>query len=108
MGADVYLHSRFDDNKRKHSPAFDAAASARDLAANSGKKERAEKLQQEVEAAHDGIYAPDGYFRDSYNKSSLLWQLDLSWWRDVALDEDGFLQRSPRPRRCASASRPRR
>jgi hypothetical protein len=25
-----------------------------------------------------------GYFRDSYNHSSVLWTLGLSWWQDVA------------------------
>jgi hypothetical protein len=26
---------------------------------------------------------PDGYFRDSYNDYNVLWQMDLSWWRDI-------------------------
>ena len=25
----------------------------------------------------------NGYFRDSYNATSVLWTLSLSWWRDV-------------------------
>lgn len=29
------------------------------------------------------VYALPFYFRDSYNDSSILWQLNLSWWRDV-------------------------
>jgi len=37
---------------------------------------------------------PEGYFRDSYNSTSVLWQLDLSWWRDVTpiLDDESNLQ----------------
>ncbi len=26
---------------------------------------------------------PDGYFRDSYNDYNVLWQMGLSWWRDI-------------------------
>ena len=25
-----------------------------------------------------------GYFRDCYNPNSVLWKLDLSWWRDIS------------------------
>lgn len=28
-------------------------------------------------------YGPEWYFRDSYNASSLLWMIGLSWWQDV-------------------------
>jgi hypothetical protein len=33
---------------------------------------------------------PQAYFRDSYNLTSVLWTLGLSWWRDVLplLDEE--------------------
>jgi hypothetical protein len=35
----------------------------------------------------------DTYFRDSYNGTSLLWRMDLSWWEDVIpmLDDEGCL-----------------
>jgi len=33
------------------------------------------------------------YFRDSYNGTSVLWTLDLSWWQDVTplLNKEGHL-----------------
>lgn len=33
------------------------------------------------------------YFRDSYNNTSVLWQMGLSWWQDVGkvLDDEGLL-----------------
>ena len=35
----------------------------------------------------------EDYFRDSYNNSSVLWQMGLSWWNDVGtvLDKEGRL-----------------
>jgi len=37
---------------------------------------------------------PEGYFRDSYNATNILWQLNLSWWADVIpmLDDECVLQ----------------
>jgi hypothetical protein len=39
---------------------------------------------------------PDGYFRDSYNEGCVMWQLGLSWWRDVTpmLNEKRVLTQS--------------
>lgn len=43
----------------------------------------------------------NGYFRDSYNDSSILWRLGLSWWQDVIgyggdnsglIDENGYIR----------------
>ncbi len=31
----------------------------------------------------EGKTYPDGYFRDSYNNSNVLWQMGLSWWQDI-------------------------
>lgn len=31
----------------------------------------------------EGKTYPDGYFRDSYNSYNVLWQMGLSWWRDI-------------------------
>jgi len=53
----------------------------------------------ELTAVDKDPWGPDNdqYFRDSYNDSSLLWQLGLSWWSDVApiidagsTDAEGF------------------
>ncbi len=48
------------------------------------------KLTEGVEKPWD---SEDGYFRDSYNGTSVLWTLGLSWWQDVVpmLDKEGEL-----------------
>jgi hypothetical protein len=38
--------------------------------------------QHELERLSNLMYEGPGYFRDSYNGSSVLWRLDLSWWSD--------------------------
>ena len=41
----------------------------------------------------DKMYS-DGYYRDSYDPSNLLWELGLNWWDWFGghLDKDGLLQ----------------
>lgn len=41
--------------------------------------EEYKKAQEEVSKYYSKMYSK-GYFRDSYNDSSLLWKLGLSWW----------------------------
>ena len=44
----------------------------------------ADQLREEYTAAYDKMYSdPLYYFRDSYNSSSVLWKMGLSWWTDV-------------------------
>lgn len=38
--------------------------------------------QKEVERYYSLMNGRGGYFRDSYNGSSVLWRLGLSWWKD--------------------------
>jgi len=40
------------------------------------------KAQSEVTKYHSKMYER-GYFRDSYNGTSLFWRLGLSWWNDL-------------------------
>ena len=40
------------------------------------------KFQQEVHRCY-GKMNEVGYFRDSYNGTSVMWQLGLSWWTDI-------------------------
>src|SRR6185312_1760536 len=49
--------------------------------------------QEEVTNYYELMYS-EGYFRDSYNCTSVLWTLDLSWWRDVTplCDDHGDLK----------------
>jgi hypothetical protein len=92
MGADLYIQSQHDKTQKKWGPIFEAAVRKRD-GFERGSAE-AEEAQKEVDAAYKGLCSPEGYFRDSYNCTSILWQLGLSWWRDVGdmLDDEGYMQ----------------
>lgn len=84
MGADIYYESDLFEAKNQ---ALDNC-----LAAEKGTPDGEEMLLRYRKALDDVEQSSD-YFRDSYNSSNLLWQYDLSWWRDigVVLDEDGHL-----------------
>jgi len=92
MGADLYIESLHDKCHETHRPLFEAAVQARDTLAVKASPEFAEKLQALVSYHYDQMYA-EGYFRDSYNDTSLFWQLKLSWWGDGAtyIGEDGYM-----------------
>jgi len=87
MGADLYIESVYEENRKLREPEFEAAKKRRDEAPEGPARQAA---QDEVEAALDAMYSV-GYFRDSYNQTSLLWRVGLSWWQDVGerLTEDG-------------------
>jgi hypothetical protein len=104
MGADLYIKSISDATQSKWKPVFDQAITERDaLMEPSGswrkeptdpKKLRAFKAaQRRVDRAYRRMYSTAGYYRDSYNVTSVLWTLGLSWWGDVGkmLDHDGNL-----------------
>jgi len=90
MGADLYIKSISDASQRKYEPEWRKWINARDKAKT---EEESKRCQQEAVKYFDLMYPEDGYFRDSYNASNLLWQFDLSWWRDIGpmLDENGYL-----------------
>lgn len=44
----------------------------------------AQAAQAEVDRIYDLIHSEELYFRDSYNPTSVLWRLGLSWWADVS------------------------
>lgn len=79
MGADVYLRSVFDANKKKAEPKFKRAVAARDKAPKGPARDKA---QERVDAAFGELFGP-GYFRDPYNGTTFLDKLDLSWWVDI-------------------------
>lgn len=83
MGADLYIQSISDKAREKYSPMFDAAVKRRNDAQKAGNSKRAEAIQKEVEMYHDKMYPEEGYFRDSYNGTSLFRLLDQSWWQDL-------------------------
>ena len=90
MGADLYIQSLYEPNRAQWEPRFEAAVERRDSLLE-GSMERAE-AQEAVERCFDQMLS-QGYFRDPYNNSDLLWQFGLSWWTDVIpmLDADGRL-----------------
>lgn len=45
--------------------------------------EQTEAAQAEVSKYYNAMYPSTGYFRDSYNGTSVLWCLGLSWWKDI-------------------------
>jgi hypothetical protein len=88
MGADIYIQSLHEACLKKYEKKFHEAVAKRDkLTRGSGE---AEEAQKEVEKYYDLMYTR-GYFRDSYNATSLFGQLGLSWWNDLKLDEKGCL-----------------
>ena len=90
MGADLYIRALFESNYEKWKQEFEKAVAKRSALAE-GTPEF-EKAQQQVEYYYERMYG-QGYFRDSYNNSNLLWQFDLSWWEDIVpmLDSQGRL-----------------
>jgi hypothetical protein len=80
MGADLFISQLFDPQYKKWQKKFYKAVAYRDrLPAGSPEQEEAQKR---VVFCFEKMYE-QGYFRDSYNDSSLLWKFDLSWWDDV-------------------------
>lgn len=101
MGADLYINSLHAKCMAEHEPLFTAAVAERDRYIEQRKTETDARLREQLQARIDeaqervrehyqAMYA-EGYFRDSYNGSNLLWRLGLSWWRDLEdyTDEDG-------------------
>jgi len=80
MGADLYLMSLNKKVQEKYEPLFNEAVKERDLISEEN-QERKKDAQKKVSKYYDLMYS-QGYFRDSYNAWSLLWQYDLSWWDD--------------------------
>jgi len=91
MGADLYVKSNYEKLNAKYRQAFERAVARRDRAKTAKEQEAA---QQHVSRVWDLMNGdPRAYYRDSYNRWTLLAQLGLSWWRDVAplLTEDDHL-----------------
>ena len=94
MGADLYIESISEPAAKAAKPAFDEACQRRDkrrdmLRADGlsreaiGNDAEVKAAQDDVDKAYNAMYPEDGYFRDSYNVSSVLNKCGLSWWRDV-------------------------
>lgn len=67
--------------------AFVYGAAIKELDAAKGKiaalKLKAEAAQATVSQYYNKMYPDRGYYRDSYNGTSVLWRMGLSWWTDI-------------------------
>jgi len=90
MGADLYITSRYQALQDRYQADCEAAVTRRNRARTSGEHERA---QAEVNRLFSAMHPEGAYHRDAYNSFSLVAQLGLSWWRDVAprLEDDDSL-----------------
>ncbi|PWT75873.1 MAG: hypothetical protein C5B60_04695 [Chloroflexi bacterium] len=90
MGADIYLKSKHEPHQALWEPRFNKAVRERDALPRDCYAYTQKQL--EVGTIYDEMFSV-GYYRDSYNNSSLLNQLNLSWWEDVGpmLDKNGML-----------------
>ena len=97
MGADIYLKSVSEPAREQGRPRFEAACLARNEYAerNPRHENNAEykRLQEAVSEAFEAMFPDEGYYRDSYNASSLFGVLGLSWWQ--AADVNGGSKHSP-------------
>lgn len=91
MGADLYIESVFGRQEKEWKRPFDEAVLAREKL-RPGTTEY-DHAHRRVRECYERMFAA-GYFRDSYNASSLLWQFGLSWWTDVTplCDDEHYLQ----------------
>lgn len=107
MGADLYIRSVVDAAKEKYQSLFEKAVEKRDeymrlhpnaifdcgFGVSGGEQvdKKLQKLQNEVDKFYKEMYPENGYFRDSYNGSSLFWRIGLSWWSDIKPNAKGCL-----------------
>jgi len=78
MGADLYIKILHKEAEEKYDRQLDKYIRLRDEAED---EEKREKYQEKVEYYFDKIYnARNGYYRDSYNDSNLLWKMELDYW----------------------------
>ena len=107
MGADLYIPSIHDKLRNQYEDIFYSLCNYRDILSDLSDDKEKKIVQKEVNKVWDLMYS-EGYFRDSYNPSNLLWHLShpdfpegISWWgtighiidekseKDKTQDEDG-------------------
>jgi len=89
MGADLYINSIYDKQTELYESKFHEAVNFRDSLPEGEERDKA----QEQVGEYLRLWNEKGYFRDSYNSSSLFWLLGLSWWKHIVplLDDEGGL-----------------
>jgi hypothetical protein len=104
MGADLYINSLVKKARDQYDPLFNAAVRERNEISQAGERSPAilgsvkyttayTKAQEKVEKYYN-LANGEGYFRDSYNNSSLFWILGLSWWelaQQGVIDDKGYI-----------------
>jgi hypothetical protein len=80
MGADLYIRSISNKATEDYQSLFNKAVAQRNALPDGPQHEKAQEV---VEKYYNLMYDHDGYFRDSYNATSLAWALGFSWWADV-------------------------
>lgn len=95
MGVDLYLMSIYKKNSHRYKPKYNEWMAKRDAFQKAGNQAEADKAEKRTLKYLDKMNE-QGYFRDSYSPSNLLWLFELSWWNDVADDLiDGKGKMSP-------------
>jgi len=92
MGADLYIASDIELLHKRLTPLFEDAVQERNKIEDKDSREY-ELASEKVSGLYNELYPDTCYFRDSYNPSSVMWALGLSWWTDVIpmLDDEGNL-----------------
>jgi hypothetical protein len=105
MGADLYIENIHYPLMRKYEPLFESAVRRRD--SSPPKSKEAEAAQRDVTKYYDLMYS-EGYFRDSYNATSVLWRLGLPCRRaSIPFDRRNLTNGSHGPAHCLPHSRQR-
>ena len=87
MGADLYIESIRKQKRAMYEVKLDEAVKMRD----SRKPPYDQEYQELVEYYFDKMYAV-GYYRDSYNRTNLVWLFEFSYWQnDLQLNGEGDL-----------------
>ncbi len=91
MGADLYIQSNYEKNKAEFKPLFEAAVEERNALPEGKARDAA---QRKVIKYSNKMHDESGYFRDSYNGTSLMRVINMSWWKDIGpmINEDGNLE----------------
>lgn len=91
MGADLFIEQIYTPNRNRYASLALAAQQILNQCAPGSAE--AEAAKAEVIFYSDQMFSA-GYFRDSYNGTSVLTRLGLSWWQNVRplLDKNGVLK----------------
>lgn len=103
MGADLYCQPLYSKNQEPLDSLFWAAVKKRNLLLAGTENstslrdlvmgtEEYKAAQEEVDRLDALIHSDELYFRDSYNGTSVLWRLGLSWWNDLPTNKEGQLR----------------